>query len=55
VDINLKLTDVRDDGVGHLAKIQSLKQLKLIKTKVTNAGIAHVKDMPKLKESICRM
>jgi Leucine-rich repeat (LRR) protein len=49
VDINLKLTDVRDDGVGHLAKIQTLKQLKLIKTKVTNAGIAHVKNMPNLE------
>ena len=49
VDINLKLTDVRDDGVGHLAKIQTLKQLKLVKTKVTNAGIAHVKNMPNLE------
>lgn len=49
VDINLKLTDVRDDGVGHLAKIQTLKQLKLVKTKVTNAGVAHVKDMPNLE------
>jgi len=49
VDINLKLTDVRDDGVGHLTKIQTLKQPKLVKTKVTNAGIAHVKEMSNLE------
>lgn len=49
VDIQLKKTDVRDDGVGHLAKIQSLKQLKLVMTKVTNAGIAHVKSLPNLE------
>jgi internalin A len=49
VDINLKLTNVRDDGVAHLAKIPTLKQLKLIKTKVTNAGIVHVKGMANLE------
>lgn len=49
VDINLKLTNVRDEGVKHLASIKTIRNMRLIKTKVTDAGVAHLKDHPAIE------
>src|SRR5262249_6332048 len=47
--INLKLTNVRDEGVKHLAGIKTIRNMRLIKTKVTDAGVAHLKEHPAIE------
>lgn len=48
-DINLMLTNVRDEGVKTLAAIKTIRNMRLIKTKVTDQGVAHLKDHPAIE------
>ncbi len=43
---------ITDDSLQHLEGLKDLEDLNLTKTQVTEQGLAHLKDLPKLKEVV---
>jgi hypothetical protein len=48
--LDLRGTDVGDDGMVHLAKLKNLRDLDLSETIVGNAGLEPLKSLPKLEK-----